>query len=372
VISRLPGLRQLPQAVGPILEDTVLFDSWRGEYSDNPRAISEELHRRGADLKHVWVLDPARAGEVPDWIVPVAPGGSRHLSMLGRARYLVANRTVPGFHRKRRSTTFLQTWHGTPLKRLGFEDRKGDPRELRQARQTLEQNVPNWDLLLSPNHFSTPILRQAFGYSGEVIETGYPRNDLLLAPEADEVRARTRARLGIPESQRVVLYAPTFRDDAPFSRGPEVQQLARELGDDYVVLLRTHNIDARALSLGQDARFKDVSHYPDNRELFLAADVLVADYSSLIFDFAVTRKPIILFTPDLAHYRDELRGFYFDWEAEAPGPLLATVPEVKAAIENVDAVVERSKDAYARFVERFCHLDDGHASERAADALLAA
>ena len=370
MISRLPGLRQLPQALGPVLGDTVLFDSWRGEYSDNPRAISEELHRRGTDLKHVWVLDPARAGEVPDWVVPVAPGSIRHLSMLGRARYLVANRTVPGFHRKRPGTTFLQTWHGTPLKRLGFEDRKGDSRELRQARRTLEQNVPNWDLLLSPNHFSTPILRQAFGYSGEVVETGYPRNDLLLSPEADEIRARTRARLEIPASRVVVLYAPTFRDDAPFSRGPDVQQLARGLGDEYVVLLRAHNIDARALSLGRDASFKDVSRYPDNRELFLAADVLVADYSSLIFDFAVTGKPIILFTPDLEHYRDELRGFYFDLEAEAPGPLLATVAEVKAAIEDLDGVVERSKEAYARFVERFCHLDDGHASERAVDALL--
>jgi CDP-glycerol glycerophosphotransferase len=372
VISRIPGLRQLPQAVGRILEDTVLFDSWRGEYSDNPRAISEELHRRGSDLKHVWVLDPARAGEVPDWVVPVAPGSIRHLNILGRARYLVANRTVPGFHRKRRGTTFLQTWHGTPLKKIDFETRDVSSREVRQARRTLEQNVPNWDLLLSPNHFSTPLLREAFGYSGEVLETGYPRNDLLLAPEAGEVRARTRARLGIADGRVVVLYAPTFRDDAPFSREADVQRLAHELGEGYVVLLRAHNIDARSLSLQQTTSFKDVSRYPDNRELFLAADVLVADYSSLTIDFAVTRKPIILFTPDFAHYRDELRGFNIDLEAEAPGPLFATVPDLKAALEDLDAVVERSRDAYARFLVRFCHLDDGHASERAVDALLAA
>ena len=371
MITRLPGLRQVPQAVGPILEDTVLFDSWRGEYSDNPRAISEELHRRGTDLEHVWVIDPARAGEVPDWVVPVAPGSSRYLSVLGRARYIVANRTVPGFHRKRRGTTFVQTWHGTPLKKIGFETKRGDSRESRQARRTLERNVPNWDLLLSPNHFSTPILRQAFAYSGEILEAGYPRNDLLLAPDAGEIRARTRAALGIPDDRVVVLYAPTFRDDAPFARGADVQQLARELGEGHVVLLRAHNIDARALSLGRSESFKDVSHYPDNRELFLAADVLVADYSSLMFDFAVTRKPIVLFTPDLAHYRDKLRGFYINLEAEAPGPMLATVPDLKSAIEDLDAVVDRYRDAYARFVERFCHLDDGHASERVVDALLA-
>ena len=372
VISRLPGLRRLPQAVGPVLENTILFDSWRGEFSDNPRAISEELHRRGTEHEQVWVIDPARAGDVPDWVVPVAPGSTRHLTMLGRARYLVANRTAPGFHHKRRGTTFLQTWHGTPLKRIGFETRWDDSRASRQARRTLENNVPNWDLLLSPNGFSTPILRQAFGYTGEILQTGYPRNDLLVAPQAEEIRAATRARLGIADGQRAVLYAPTFRDDAPFARGGDVQQLARDLGDDHVVLLRAHTIDAAGLSFGGGTPFKDVSRYPDNRELYLAADVLITDYSSLMFDFAVTRKPILFFTPDLAHYRDKLRGFYIDLEAEAPGPLLATVADVKAAIEDLDGVAARYRDAYTRFAERFCHLDDGHASERVADALLRA
>jgi CDP-glycerol glycerophosphotransferase len=371
VIARLPGVRQLPQALGPVLDDTVLFDSWRGEFSDNPRAISEELHRRGAGLRHVWVLDPARAGEVPSWVEPVAPDSRAYLSMLGRARYLVANRTVPGFHRKRSGTTFLQTWHGTPLKKIGFETRRDDSRRSRQASRTLERNVPDWDLMLSPNRFSTPILQRAFRYSGEILETGYPRNDLLVSPEAEEVRARTRARLGIAESQRAVLYAPTFRDAAPFSLGPEVERLARGLGDDHVVLLRAHTLDADQLPSGHEALFKDVSRYPDNRELYLAADVLVTDYSSLMCDFAVTRKPILLFTPDLAHYRDELRGFYVDLEADAPGPLLATAAELKSAVEDIDSVVGPSRDAYARFVERFCHLDDGHASERVVDALVA-
>ena len=369
-ISRVPGLRRLPQAVGPIREGTVLFDSWRGQFSDSPRAISEELHRRGAELEHVWVLDPALTGEVPPWVVPVAPGSTSHLSMLGRARYLVANHTVPGFHHKRRGTEFLQTWHGTPLKRIGFETRWGNSRESRQALETLELNVPNWDLLLSPNSFSTPILRQAFRFKGEILETGYPRNDLLVAPKAEEIRALTRARLGIGDGQRAVLYAPTFRDDAPFSREHEVEQLARDLGNSHVVLLRAHKIDAGRLTLGEAASLRDVSKYVDNRELYLAADVLVTDYSSLMFDFAVTRKPMLFFTPDLAHYRDELRGFYFDFEAEAPGPLLFTLADLTSAIQDLDAAVGPSKEAYARFVERFCHLDDGRASERVVDALL--
>jgi CDP-glycerol glycerophosphotransferase len=357
---------------GPIRQDVALFESWRGQFSDNPRAISEELHRRGADLQHVWVIDPALATDLPDWVVPVAPESWEHLAMMGRARYLVANGTVLGFHRKRRGTTFLQTWHGTPLKKIGFHTRRSDSRDARKAVKSLEQNVPNWDLLLSPSRFSTPILREAFNYSGPVLETGYPRNDLLLAPEADEVRARVRERLAIAPGQQAVLYAPTFRDDQQFAREDDVQQLVRALGDTHVVLLRMHKIDAGRLTLGEDSLYRDVSNYPDNRELYLAADVLVTDYSSLMFDFAVTRKPMLFHTPDLAEYRDELRGFYLEFEAEVPGPLSATAEELADAVLNLDAVVDRSRDAYARFVERFCHLDDGRASERAVDALLAA
>ncbi len=370
-LSRIPGLRQLPGALGPIREDVVLFESWRGQFSDNPRAISEELHRRGAELQHVWVVDPALAGKVPDWVVPVAPESAGHLAMMGRARYLVANGTVLGFHRKRRGTTFLQTWHGTPLKKIGFDTNRDDSRPSRQAGKTLERNIPNWDLLLSPNHFSTPILRDAFRYSGTVLETGYPRNDLLLAPEAGEIRERVREELGIAGGQRAVLYAPTFRDRARFSGEAEMQRLARDLGPSQVVLLRTHKTDAGQLTLGPRALFHDVSAYPDNRELYLAADVLVTDYSSLMFDFAVTRKPMLFYTPDLAQYRDELRGFYFDFEAEAPGPLLFTLDDVTRALEDLDAIVDGHRDAYARFRERFCHLEDGHASERVVDALLA-
>ena len=370
-LSRIPGLRQLPQALGPTLGDTVLFDSWGGQYSDNPRAISEELHRRGGGLRHAWVLDPAVAGEVPDWIEPVEPRSRRHLSLLGRARYLVANGTVPGYHLKRDGTFFLQTWHGTPLKRIGFDNiTQNDSRAPRQAFQTLRHNVPRWDLMISPNRFSTPILRDAFGFEGEIAETGYPRNDLLLSPDAPDIRDRTRARLGIDEGQRAVLYAPTFRDAARFALEPEVQRLALDLGDSWTVLLRAHKLDTSDVRLDGRSPVIDLSSYPDNRELYLAADVLVTDYSSVMFDFAVTGKPMLFWTFDLREYRDLGRGFYFDFEAEAPGPLISTVDEVAGALGDIDAISAEYEDAYARFVARFCELEDGHASERVVDLLL--
>ena len=371
-LSRIPGLRQLPQRAGAVYDRTVLFDSWRGQFSDNPRAIFEELVRREEPLAYAWVLNPALSSELPPEVEAVAPRSRRHLELMGRARYLVANSTVLGFHVKRPGTTFLQTWHGTPLKQIGFGIPHDRSRAARQAIKTLRHNVSRWDLLLSPNAFSTPIFRTAFDYTGPIVETGYPRNDLLRRPRNGEIRARVRERLGIADTQQAVLYAPTFRDGASFGLSDGVSRLAQILGSSYVVLLRTHVADARGAGVREIRGVRDVSSYPDNRELYLAADVLVTDYSSVMFDFAVTGKPMVFFVYDLAHYRDEVRGFYFDLEEQAPGPLVSTVDQLAHALQDLESVTSDHEAAYARFVERFCALEDGRASERAVDAMLEA
>jgi CDP-glycerol glycerophosphotransferase len=212
-------------------------------------------------------------------------------------------------------------------------------------------------------------MRGAFGYEGEVLEMGYPRNDLLFAADRDEVRAGVRARLGVPEEARAVLYAPTWRDDAAFSTALDLTGLAAALGDAYVLLVRAHSAVAATLSLHDGPRVRNVSDVDDVGELLLAADVLVTDYSSVMFDFAPLRKPMLFFTYDLERYRDELRGFYIDFEAEVPGPLLATTPELADALRDVDAVGARYAQAHERFVERYCDLDDGRAAARVVDAV---
>jgi CDP-glycerol glycerophosphotransferase len=312
------------------------------------------------------VIDPAQVPDLPGWVEPVAPGGRTHLAMMGRAGHLVSNSTVLGFHRKRPGTTFLQTWHGTPLKRIGFDIPQDGSRAARQAVATLRHNVPRWDLLLSPNRYSTPILREAFGYEGPIEETGYPRNDLLLSPRAAGIGQDVRTRLGIEPGKRVVLYAPTFRDAADFALEAEVDRIAQALGDAYVVLLRTHKIDAGSARSG---RFVDVSGYPDNRELFLAADVLVTDYSSTMFDFAVTGRPMAFLTYDLADFQHRLRGFYFDLAREAPGPLVETTSELIGVLRDPEASRAAYAERYARFRERYCHLEDGRATERVLERL---
>jgi CDP-glycerol glycerophosphotransferase len=364
--ERVPGLRRLPALVRQVSPEVVLYNSWWGRFADSPKAIFEELRRRDAPFEHVWILD--EPGAAPDGATAVRPGSLGYLQQTGRARYVVSNTTVRGYFRKKPGTTYLQTWHGTPLKRIGFDIERPTFADSERYLEDLRREVGTWDFLLSPNRFSSDVFRGAFGYAGEMLETGYPRNDLLLAGDRDLVRARVRGELGITDGQRALLYAPTWRDDSTFTTELDLSALAEEC----VVLVRSHSVVASTVALAESRGLINVSDRGDPGELLLAADVLVTDYSSIMFDFAVTGKPMLFFTYDLARYRDELRGFYFDFAAEAPGPLIATTGELLEALRHIDAIHERYSTAYERFRRRFCHLEDGRAAERVVDAVFGA
>jgi CDP-glycerol glycerophosphotransferase len=363
----LNGLRRIPPLLRRVEPHVVLFNCWHGRSADSPRAIADELRSRDAPFEHVWVLEEGR--EPPPGATLVRPDSLDYLRQCGRARFLVSNNTMPSYFRKKRGTTYVQTWHGTPLKRIAFDIEAPAFSGGADHLATLAREVRSWDFLVSPNGFSTPIFRRAFRYDGAVLETGYPRNDCLLADDRDSVRARTRQELGIADGTCVVLYAPTWRDNDSFSTELELAALADDLGPSYVVLLRVHSAVASTVAAVGHPRVRNVSERDDIADLFLAADVLITDYSSVMFDFAVTGKPMLFFTYDLERYRDELRGFYFDFESEAPGPLLSTTWEVLQALRELDAVGARYVDAYEGFRQRFCHLEDGHAAARVVDAV---
>ncbi|MEX5717929.1 CDP-glycerol glycerophosphotransferase family protein [Geodermatophilus maliterrae] len=349
----------------------IVYSSFRGLFSDSPRAVHEALVARGDDVTHTWLTSSVAADAFPTGVETIPFGSPESIAALEAADVVVSNDHVPLDWEKRPGAFYLQTWHGTPLKRI-HNDVLWAP-EGRLA--YLEHDIARWDAMLSPNPYSTARFRQAFGYRGPVHETGYPRNDLLSSPRRDEVRAQVRARLGIGEGTRVVLYTPTWRDDLVFEGTGEkdfefpvdLADFSARLGGDHVLLLRLHNMVSDRLEPIEGMPVRDVSAYPDIRDLYLAADLLVTDYSSTMFDFAITGKPLLFFTYDLAEYRDELRGFYFDLEEVAPGPLLSTSRELVDAIADLEGVTAAHAERYARFRETFTALEDGHATERVLD-----
>ncbi len=359
------------------LRDAVVYSSFHGrQYSDSPRAIHEEIVRRGTPVEHLWVVRDSMC-EVPGTARVLREGSREYLEALATSRYVIYNDHFPDWFERRPEQICLQTWHGTPLKRLGFDvsgRRNVDNRFTRWAKQ-----VPNWQYVVSPNHFSTPILRRAYAIEGEMLETGYPRNDMLAGPDRGARERELRARLGIPDGMRTVLYAPTYRDHVFDRRGRyrldlhlDLDRLREAVGDDTVILFRKHHYVADAVPTDADGFVRDVSAFPDGNELLLAADVLVTDYSSMMFDFANTGRPMLFFAYDLDAYGDDIRGFYVDYGDTVPGPILRTTDEVAAALNDIDGVRAEHAQRYEEFVARFCELDDGHAAARVVDRVLAA
>ena len=376
--ERLRG-EAYPAARRKPVRDTVLYDVFGGRgYADSPRAVHAELVRRGAPLEHLWTVDDAQA-DLPPGMRAVRIWSPEWYEAMATSRYLVGNTHFPDFLERRPGQVVVQTWHGSLLKRIAHDVENpwlADHGYLEQ----LDRESPHWSMLVSPSAFATPVLRRAFRFDGEILEAGYPRNDVLAVPDA-AAAAAVRSRLGIPGGKRVVLYAPTWREDQQRDNGDgfrlglrlDLDAARAALGRDHVLLVRPHAHVREPLPGAGDGFLYDVGDYPDVQELLLIADTLVTDYSSIMFDFAITGRPLLFFTYDLEHYRDTLRGFYFDFEAEAPGPLIPTSAELVAALRELADSGGLPGDHSARY-ERFrathCHLDDGGSARRVVDRML--
>ena len=294
-----------------------------------------------------------------------------------RSKYWVNNMRQPTWLPRKEGQIMLETWHGTPLKRLVF-----DMDDVHAAnphyKNIVYKQSRGWDYLLSDNPFSTEKFQSCFRFDKEkILEAGYPANDPLYAEDLEERSKAIKEKLGIPLDKKVLLYAPTWRDDNYYDAGEykfelalDLDRLKKEFSDEYVVLLRMHYWIVDQLDLSKYPGFVyNGSDYDDITELYMISDICMTDYSSVFFDYANLKRPILYYMYDLEKYRDVLRGFYLDVEKELPGPILQTNDEVVEAIKNIDKVTEEYKDKYAEFYDRFCCIDDGHAAERVVKAV---
>lgn len=344
--------------------DSVYLESFYGRQATcNPLALDRVLAQHHPELRRYWgVVD--RSVWTPEGSTPVVEGTRAWWDARGAARYVIANDWLRRKFQHKPHQVVLQTWHGSMLKRIGLDR----PSAGKSTRDSLRIERAKWDLLVSQNRHSTEIFSTAYEWTEGIVEEGYPRNDLMVTGDADAVRRS----LGIRDDQVAVLYAPTWRDNtAGLVTFLDLEKLAGDLGPSYVILLRGHS-----RIMGQSATVDvpgviDVTTYPNVTELFLASDAMVTDYSSVMFDFSVTGRPMVFFVPDMDDYRDSVRGVYFDLSEVAPGPVVATQDEVRDSILSMDADVPRYAEAYRAWRERFNALDDGGSALRVMERLLA-
>ena len=358
----------------PVQRGLVVFESHMGrQYSDSPRYIYEAAVEAGLDdlgIRPVWSYAKRPDGFPADCRL-VRRESWRYVHDMARAELWVDNQGFPRMFTRRPETTYVQTWHGTPLKRMGF-DSPALERASAATRRVHKAMMKRWSALLVPSEYFVETFVRSYGYDGPLVRHGLPRNDLLVRGVDQEWIDAKKRELGLPTDRRLVLYCPTFRDRArrletPYDLPIDLEQARRALGDDVYLLLRTHYLDSYKLSNRFAPFAADVSKHHDVTELMLVADVLVTDYSSVMFDFANTGKPMVFFTYDYEDYvRDEC-GTYLDLPEVAPGPLVETTDALVEALRAVDDDVEKYRERYADFRARFCEYETGDSARRVVD-----
>lgn len=365
-------------------EKRILFACFQGKsYSDSPKALYEYILKNGEykDYRLVWGFEnPQKYSFLennPNTRV-VKIKSKEYLKELAKAKYWFINFKTDDHIFPKKNQVLLQCWHGTPLKRLGcdllhFDNAMNTAKELSRR---YEIETQKYSFFISPSRFASEKFvsawnMKALGKENIILETGYPRNDFLYS-FTEEDALRLKNNLGLPLDKKVILYAPTYRDNQhsvsegyTYRLNVDFDFLERELKEDYVILFRAHYFVADSFNFEKYKGFVyDLSSYDDISELYVISDMLITDYSSVFFDYANLKRPIIFYMYDLESYRDEMRGFYLDL-SELPSSPVQTEEELAERIKN--AYVD---EKYLEFRNRFCYLEDGKACERVIKAVL--
>lgn len=346
----------------PLKKNLVVFESYWGMSAGcNPKAIYDYIDAEHPEYECVW--------SVRDERIPVS-GRAKVVEQnklpfyyaLARAKYLVNNVNFGDLYEKRPGQIEIQTMHGTPLKTLGLDVEDEFPDE--ETKIKFLRRCGRWDYLIVQSPRAEEITKRCYAYTKDYLRTGYPRNDELLKRNTPEVQRQIKERLGVDPDKKLVIYMPTWRVHGRFDLELDLAALSKQFGDEYTFALRRHYFAVPGFTrrdlMGPAI---DLTYEKSIDDLYLAADVIITDYSSVMFDYALLDRPMIFFVYDLEAYRDELRGFNLDFESESPGPLLKTTEEVADALRNLDKVNEEWAEAFARFKANFAAYETDHSTE---------
>lgn len=365
----------------------VIFESFSGRsYACSPKALYETMCRDSYfdDYTFVWVFnDPKKYSHLIDARTTLVKYKSRgYYNVYAKAGTWIVNSMIPLDIPKHSDQKLLQCWHGTPLKKMRLDIIKDSKNTHDSYDDIVYKNnidTSRYDFFISPSRFASRKFTSAFGLDkldkkDSIIETGYPRNDKLLTASAADKRAFLK-KYNIPSGKKIILYAPTWRDDqyvgndVLYESPVDFEYLREQLSDEYVILFRAHYFVANSFNFDAFRGFiHDVSHVDDINDLYVAADVLVTDYSSVFFDFANLGRPIIFYMYDQEYYKKQLRGFYLP-EASLPGEIVNTELQLAISLKDLAVYCKKTRVKIRQFSDEYNYLDDGEASERVIQAV---
>ena len=365
-------------------ENVIVFESSMfRNYTGNPRYIYEEFVKQGLDKKFdvYWAFKNVKdvdLDKIPGKFKTITYKTMSFFKVYSSAAFIVSDSRLPRYLHKNRKGQYIQTWHGTPLKKLALDmeaiDMAGNT-NVERYHKHFRKSIAAWDYLLSQNSYSTKIFRQCFDFDKTILEVGYPRNDKLLNTTASQIYELKR-NMGLPLNKKVILYAPTWRDNQFYKLGEykfanqmDFDALRDAISGEYVMIVKYHYLIKDSVDWSKYEGF--VYQYGeecDIADLYLVSDMLITDYSSVMFDYSVLNRPIVFYTYDYDEYMNDLRGFYFDFKEEAPGPLVYNNDELIDSIVNYDS--EQWKEKYEAFHEKYNHCDEGTASKAIVDLIV--
>ncbi len=377
--------REIADSV-PINSKQIFFESAIGkQFRGSPKYMYRYIRKNYPDYVCICCYNNVKDRGFDDSTIIVERGSKEYYEYLATSKYVINDTTFPIWF-LRDETIYLQTWHGTPLKKLHWD--RNDVSEKKLVNCVFYNKSRGWDVLLSPNRYSTEKLSSAFKYDGLILESGYPSNDIFFDDDLRE-GASKKFKKALTEVEKkkfegcnkVILYAPTWRDNTHtgnYKFDFEVDIDVNVLNDfaiknNFIVLIRMHHMSNIPKYLNQEYQnLINVSDYDDVHEILAFTDLLITDYSSIMFDFACSRKPFLNYVPDIKQY-SEYRGMYIDMEEVMPYPLCKTVGELFDQIMQIMSCEESTSknDKYTDFFDRFCHLAKGKSTETVVKWLLA-
>ena len=363
-------------------DKTILFETFGGRnYGCSPKAIYEQMLKMPEfnDYKFIWAFKKPEMHKVkPSKNLHVIKTKSEdYYKYLSIAKYWIVNSIIGEEIKKKDNQVYIQCWHGTPLKRLRY-DREVNGSSLNTVAEIRKRNdidASRFDYFISPSAYCTKVFTSAFnlealGKKDIIIEEGYPRNDSLFNRKEEEIK-NIKKELGIPLDKKVIFYLPTFRDNQhtsgvgyTYKVAVDFKRLQEKFSKDYIILFSPHYFVANELDLSEFKGFVyNVAHYDDINDLYLVSDIIMTDYSSVFFDFANLKKPMLFYMYDLDDYKNNLRDFYISLD-ELPGPIAKTQDELEYNILNIDKISRKYFKKYQKFNKKFNYLDDGNSSTR--------
>jgi len=371
-------------------EKLCVFESFNGrKYCDSPKAIYLEMlnDKKYKDYKFVWAFSHPEEFtflEDNDRTKVVKYHSAEYMDVYSKAKYWFTPSRLPDYIIPKENQVYIQFWHGTPLKRLGFDIKTKGKNALNTIKEwttKYEYDAKRYTYMVSPSKFTTEKYISAFNLKEInkdkcILETGYPRNDALFKYDKKYVN-KLKKELNLPKDKKIILYAPTWRDDQhsaslgyTYELGINFDNFMEKFSKDYIILFRTHYLIANSIDLSNYEGFiYDVSSYSDINDLYILSDLLITDYSSVFFDYANLGKPMLFYMYDLSDYKNNMRDFYIDLD-ELPGPIVENEEDLYSEISNLDKYNKKYDKKYKKFNDKFNYLDDENSSKRVLDIII--